>query len=222
MSLKPGSNKVIFLFLFWFTNMARSSAQDQTTDSLKNVLSTLPDSRQKVQVLLEISQTYLNTSLKDAFDYTTHARDIASQVKDDEGLADSYRRLGIIFKRQGRSSEALDAYAASLQIFKKKKDLIGQSIILNNLGSLFEDQAVQGSLSGLGQLSNMAKGQETKALEYYFQALKLGEQAKDNRRIVTTLNNMNCVKNQIYFLAKRTFVVGLVLCSPGCNCKCLF
>jgi len=114
MSLKTDLHKAIFLFLCCFINIV-SFSQDRTIDSLKNVLATLPDSRQKVQVLLEICQTYLNKVAQDtALDYATRARDIASKIEYDQGLADSYRFLGLVYKRQGRFLEALDPYAASL------------------------------------------------------------------------------------------------------------
>jgi two-component system, NtrC family, sensor kinase len=191
MSLKPTPHKAIFLFIFCFINIM-SVSQDKTTDSLKNVLITLPDSRQKVQVLLEISQSYINTSILQVLDYATRARDIASKLEYDQGLADSYRLLGLAYKRQGRILEALDAYGASLEILKKMKDLAGQSRILNNLGSLYGDEALGGG-SKAGQLGTMAEGQETKAVEYYLQALKLAEQAKDSHRVVIALSNIGVV-----------------------------
>jgi class 3 adenylate cyclase/Tfp pilus assembly protein PilF len=170
MKLSPG--KTTFLFLFFFTAML-SFGQDQTIDSLKNVSSGLQDSPQKVQVLLEISQNYLNTSIEDAVSNATAAKDLAVKLGYDEGLGDAYRLLGVYYKKWGKYRESLDAYTSSLEIYKKIKDLGSQSRILNNFGSLYADQ-----------------GQETKALEYYFQALKLGEQAIDNYRIVTALSNI--------------------------------
>ena len=76
-------------------------------------------------------------------------------------------------------------------------DLAGQSRILNNFGSLYGDQ-----------------GQETKGLEYYFQALKLGEQANDKSRIVTTLSNIGNIylnKPNTYDKALEYFLRALPL-----------
>jgi len=172
MSFKLRPGKATFLFLFFL--IGRSVfAQDQMIDSLKNVLSRLHDSPEKVQVLLAISQNYLNTSIEDAVGNATAAKDLAGKLGYNEGLGDAFRLLGVYFKKWGKYRESLDAYTSSLEIYKNIKDLASQSRILNNFGSLYADQ-----------------GQETKALEYYFQALKLGEEAKNDYRIVTALSNI--------------------------------
>jgi class 3 adenylate cyclase len=74
---------------------------------------------------------------------------------------------------------------------------VRQSIVLNKFGTLYEEQA-----------------QETKALEYYFLALKLGEQAIDKKRIVTTLNNIGNLylnKPKTYDKALEYFLRALPL-----------
>jgi len=198
MSLKSELGKATFLLLFFFMHIV-SSGQDQTIDSLKNVSSGLPDSPEKVQVLLAISQNYLNSSLKDAVDFANAAKDLSLKIKYDAGLANSYRFLGATYKKQGKFPETLDAYTASLEIFTRMGDLVGQSLILNNFGSLYGDQ-----------------GQETKGLEYYFQSLKLGEQANDNKRIVTTLSNIGNIylnKPNTYDKALEYFLRALPLAN---------
>src|SRR5438128_5135016 len=77
------------------------------------------------------------------------------------------------------------------------KDLASQSRVLNNFGALYADQ-----------------GQETKSLEYYFEALKLGEQANDTSRIVTTLSNIGNIylnKPNTYDKALEYFLRALPL-----------
>ena len=171
MSLNGSARTTLFILLFFITGVA--FGQDPTIDSLKNVLSRLKDSPEKVQVQLALSQNYLNYSIEDAVSNATAAKDLANRLEYNEGLGDAYRLLGVYYKKWGKYRESLDAYTASLEIYKNIKDLGSQSRILNNFGSLYADQ-----------------GQETKALEYYFQALKLGEDAKNNYRIVTALSNI--------------------------------
>src|SRR5689334_19631057 len=172
MRLKPRPHKITYLFLFLFIGIL-SSAQDQTIDSLKTVSSRLKDSPEKVQVLLAISKASLNSSLEDAVGYANTAKDLSIKIKYDAGLANAYRFLGAAYKKQGKFPETIDAYTASQEIFTRMGDLVGQSLIQNNFGSLYGDQ-----------------GQETKALEYFFQSLKLGEKENDNMRIVTALSNI--------------------------------
>ena len=170
-----GPAKTTLILLLFFRSML-AFAESPTIDSLKNVLSTLPDSIKKAQVLLQISQEYESSSLEDAITYVNLAKELSVKLNYTEGLANSFWFMGKYYKKLGKYPEALDAYSASLNFFKKKNDLVGQSIILNNMGSLYQDQ-----------------GQETKALEYYFQALKLGEKAENKTRIVTALGNIGVV-----------------------------
>ncbi len=196
--MKLGPGKTSFL-LFFFLMPFVSPCQDPTIDSLKNVLPGLKDSPEKVKALLELGQNYLNTSIEDAVGYATEAKDLAGKISSDAGLADSYRVLGVFYKKWGKYRESLDAYTSSLEIYKKMNDLAGQSRILNNFGSLYGDQ-----------------GQETKGLEYYFQALKLGEQANDTPRIVTTLNNIGNIylnKPNTYDKALEYFLRALPLAN---------
>ena len=97
----------------------------------------LQDSPEKVQVLLQISQNYLNTSIEDAIAYANAAKDLSIKIRYNEGLANAYRFLGIYIKNGANIRESLDAYTSSLEIYTKMKDLAGQSIILNNFGSLY-------------------------------------------------------------------------------------
>lgn len=196
MRLKLGPGNTTFLLLFFFMPFV-SPAQDRTIDSLKNVASGLKDSPEKVRTLLEIGQSYLNTSIEGAVAFATAAKDLSGKIGYDAGLADSYGVLGVYYKKWGKYRESLDAYTSSLDIYRKLKDLTGQSRILNNFGSLYGDQ-----------------GQETKGLEYYFQALKLGEQANDTTRIVFTLNNIGNIylnKPNTYDKALEYFLRALPL-----------
>jgi adenylate cyclase len=174
MRLNGPAKTTLFLLLFFKSMLAL--AEDPTIDSLKNLLSTLPDSIKKAQVLLELSQEYENSSLGDAINYVNLAKNLSRKLNYDEGVAKSFWYLGKYYKKLGKYPETLDAYSTALDIFKKQNDLKGQSIILNNLGSLYGDQ-----------------GQETKALEYYFQGLKLAEKAEDTTRIVVTLGNIGYI-----------------------------
>jgi class 3 adenylate cyclase len=166
------SRRITLLLVLLFINIC-SFEQDETVDSLKTVLSSLGDSPQKVDLLLQLSQEYQSTSLTDAVAYADSARDLAARLSYRQGVGNSYRFLGNYYKRLGKYPESIDAYSQGLEVFTETKDLVGQSIMLNNFGSLYT-----------------AQGQEAKALDYYFKALKLGEEAKDNKRIVTTLSNI--------------------------------
>src|SRR5689334_16035571 len=106
-----------FLLLFFIINRVLAFGQDQLVDSLKDALPKLQNSPQKVQLLLQISQEYQNSSLKDAVDYAGMAKDLAAQINYSQGLGNSYRFLGNSYKKLGKYSESLDAYAEGLKAF---------------------------------------------------------------------------------------------------------
>src|SRR5438045_987850 len=133
-------NSKTSLLLFFIIISILAFGQDQTIDSLKSAMSKLQESPEKVQMLLRISRNYQSTSLKDAVDYATLARDLSVKIKYDEGIGNSYSLLGNCYKRLGKYSESLDAYSAGLDVFIKMKNLVGQSIILNNFESLYANQ----------------------------------------------------------------------------------
>src|SRR6185369_18070764 len=108
MFLNGPAKTTLFLLLFFKSILA--FAEDPTIDSLKNVLSGLKDSHEKVQTLLQLSQEYLNTSLTDALNYATAAKDMSIKINYDEGLANSYRFLGNYYKKLGQYPETIDAY----------------------------------------------------------------------------------------------------------------
>src|SRR5262249_20748661 len=119
-----GPAKTTLFLLFVFKSLL-AFAGDPTIDSLKNVLSRLKDSPEKVQTLLAVGQNYLNTSIEDAVAYATAAKDLSVKMGYDDGLADSYRVLGVFYKKWGKYRESLDAYTLSLDIYKKLKNLPG-------------------------------------------------------------------------------------------------
>src|SRR3954469_2154706 len=135
MNLSGPAKAALFLLLFFKSILA--FAEDPTIDSLKNVLSKLQDSPEKVQTLLELGQNTLNTSIEEAVAYATAAKDLSGKIAYDKGRADAYRLLGVYYKKWGKYRESLDAYTSSLEISRKMKDLSGQSIVLNNFGSLY-------------------------------------------------------------------------------------
>ncbi|HYK46713.1 MAG TPA: hypothetical protein VEV83_16160, partial [Parafilimonas sp.] len=69
------SRRITLLLVLLFFHVC-SFEQDETVDSLKTVLSTLGDSPQKVDLLLQLSQANQSTSLTDAVDYASSARDL--------------------------------------------------------------------------------------------------------------------------------------------------
>ncbi len=89
----------------------------------------------------------------------------------------------------------MENYNRSLDVFTSLNDKIGISNLLSNIGVVYKDQ-----------------GNDTKALEYFFNSLRNAEPTGDNLRITTALNNIGSVyqhKNGTYDRALEYYLKAL-------------
>lgn len=171
------SLSLIFFSTFCF-------AQNQETDSLKQVLSAEKEDSVRVNILLALSQKFFSSGPEEAINYAVQAKDLATKIDYTTGLAHAYKYIGIAYYMQGNYLASIDNYEKSLAIFKKLDDKNGVANILSNEGAVYFNQA-----------------DEEKALELYLKSLRVAEQINDTLRILTALQNIGA----IYFNKPSTF-----------------
>ncbi|MBB6462046.1 tetratricopeptide repeat protein [Flammeovirga kamogawensis] len=88
-------------------------------------------------------------------------------------IADSYTELARNFKALTVYDSAILNYQKALIIYQDKNDFIGESIVLNNLGSIHK-----------------IKGNFSKALEYYIKDLDLNRENDSERDMAIAYNNI--------------------------------
>lgn len=162
-------------FLFFFIPVICFS-QDDKTDSLKNVLKTLPDDTNKVNTLILLSRGYLDSSPKESDRYGYEAKELAEKINFQVGLGYALKNIGLNFYRQGKYIEALGLWEQSLHVFEKAEFKTGEANLLQNLGVIY-----------------FAQADDEKALEYYLRALKVGEEIGDMKRMAECQANIGAI-----------------------------
>lgn len=139
--------------------LSLSAEASQGPDSLQALLQEHSQhDPQRVDLLLELSRKYSNGSLEECQQYALEAKALAEEISYQNGLALAHKAIGLCYNRQGKFPEALSSWQQSLDIFTTIGDREGQANLLNNIGTIYHN---------VGDL--------VKALDYYFQSLKIAE-----------------------------------------------
>jgi signal transduction histidine kinase len=89
------------------------------------------------------------------------------------GIAAYLGNVGVVYKNQGKYSEALEYYLKALDINEELGDKVSLAINLSNIGVVYD-----------------IRSQSKKALEYYFSALKIFNELNDENGKAVTLSNI--------------------------------
>lgn len=179
--------KLFYIFLITLLQSVNNTfpAQDQLTDSLKNLLKTATHDTTRVKAYVGLSEV---CDVNEIADFTLPAIELCKanlkdlNVKDplyvfySNQMAIAYINMGYLSDHQGNIALALEHYHTSLKIVEKtnNKEMIAVSLI--NIGAIYSDQ---------GDFDN--------ALNYYNKSLKIREDIKDNYGIANSLNNLGDV-----------------------------
>ncbi len=177
-------NKAIIYFLFFLILLPGGYAAAQNkTDSLKKVIAETPDDKIRVEALISLSRTYFNDDIKLAMKYSNDAMALSEKTKYTKGVALAYKTIGNILYIQAMYTEAVNAWLKSVELFDSIKDIQNMAKTESNLGMVYFDQ-----------------GDDLKALEYYFNALKMNEEINDTLGTLIVSNNIGGV----YYNKKAT------------------
>lgn len=176
--------KKLLLFAFLHSCVLICAAQDDI-DSLKKILDTkVDDDSSKVDILLQLGKSYLETDPDITIQYAGRAKDAAVKINFKKGLALALKDIGLGHYMLGQYVETLDNWEKSLLYFDSIADQSNVARLLSNIGAVY--------------LNN---GDEAKALEHHLKSLKVAEEIKDTLRIVTAMNNIGVV----YMIKKATY-----------------
>ena len=145
-------------------------SQNPTIDSLSGVLDTIPDNKQKVDVLISISrQLYAG---QEARDYVHQAIRLANNIGDDETLATAYNHLAWVFSVEDNADSFKFYSGRAEKMLRDASDYKG-------LVKLYNSRAIVFFNFGQPDISN----------ESFKKAWEYDLKAKDPSSMVTTLNN---------------------------------
>jgi serine phosphatase RsbU (regulator of sigma subunit)/Tfp pilus assembly protein PilF len=189
-------------------------SQTRNIDSLLKLLPTLKEDTVKVNVLNDITRSYmteLNNSEKVA-EYSAKGFALSQKLNFKRGIAVGTFYKGFGFWSKGKYPEALVHYKKALEIMTEIKNLRGQSFCYLNIGQTYQDMgntpyALSYMLKGLkikeelndqvgleigyNNIGNIFfyQGNYTQAVGYYLKALKIAEERND--RLIASYANTN-------------------------------
>ena len=128
-------------FLICTVNSLPTRAQNKEIDSLKLVLSKMPDDTNKVNTLRllfisSIDKLPANKALLIVFEQLALAKKIHFQ----KGEAKAYQLISVGYESEGNLPKALDASLNALKIFEKLNDQIGIGASYSNIGLVYKDE----------------------------------------------------------------------------------
>ena len=165
--MKKSLHFFLISFTIFFSCIGEVFAQDKNTiDSLKQLIVTGKQDKDKVNTLLKLGDHYTFTKPDTALIYYHKALDVSEEIKIDKLIGKCFRYIGIIYYYQGIDNKAISYYLKSLEAYKKIDDKMGVSGSYNNIGLVYKNQ-----------------GDYNKALENYLRSLKIVEEIGEKKRI---------------------------------------
>jgi adenylate cyclase len=189
--------KFLFLLLPIVLSFHLARAQNDNTDSLKAAISKSTVNADKVKLLLRLAENYLNDDPAQTVLYAKEARDLATKIESEEGLAFALKDIGLGYYYNGKYLETLDYWEKSLQAFEKIKDSTNIARLLSNIGAVYFNNA-----------------DDSKALDYHLKSLRVAESIMDTLRMVQAYNNIGAVymnKDATHDKAMQYFIKAVPL-----------
>jgi tetratricopeptide (TPR) repeat protein len=147
----------------------------QVIDSLKSVLP-LREGKERLDVLLELSYEYLYINPEIASVYAMQVYEIADEQQDTIRLMRAFQRLGIAYRRLGKTDSAIQVLQKLQVMAEAKHDTVKLVSALN--------------LTGIALLH---LGSYDQSLKNHFHSLVLAEKTRDSVNVASNLNNIGIV-----------------------------
>lgn len=158
-----------------------SFATGQRADSILNLINKDKDDTSKVNHLNVLCITYCSLGKTDsAMKLGNQALALAQQISYPKGVGDAYNGIATAFFSKKDYSGALSNFQKAEKAFEK-------------MGTKGKEK-VQAMTASIGYIYE-AKGDYTKALDYYNKSLKRARTAGDKKEIATAINNIGNVYN---------------------------
>lgn len=119
--------RLFAVIYFLLTQVCYSQQPSNTADSLQ------------VNTLNRLGYETRLTDPEMTIGYGKRALKLASKINFKNGIAESFRVIGIGNYYVGRNDTAIAKYLASLALFKETKNLNGQAKLYNNIGNLYRE-----------------------------------------------------------------------------------
>ncbi|MBI3500158.1 MAG: tetratricopeptide repeat protein [Bacteroidetes bacterium] len=124
-----------------------------------------------------------------ALDYYLKALKIDEELKNKKAIAMRLGNIGNVYRNQSDYAKALDYYFRALKMKEEFGNKLGVAITLGNIGIVYDEEATIVSPDSIAERNRLY----TKALDYYFRALKIDEELGNKHEIANALGNIGIV-----------------------------
>src|SRR5258705_12766855 len=129
--------KLTILLILLSCSFSHVSAQDKTTDSLRQLLATAKDDTTKVILLATIARTYLYSKPDTTMFLAEQGIKMARKINFKKGELSCLRLTGNVFVNTGNYPKALEIYLQGLNIAEESNDELGIRVALSNLADVY-------------------------------------------------------------------------------------
>jgi len=130
------TGKILLAFLIGISAI-KAFAQGSDMDSLRRILATTKNSKQKIDALIKLSDDYSNSKVDSSLYYANALHDFAVKIKDRSAEGYALGNIGYYYMHQGNLVRSLQLALAALQIFEQIKDSVNIANGYNGLGHIY-------------------------------------------------------------------------------------
>ena len=169
-----------FLCSFFILSAWSAYGQNNTIDSLRNLLPTQKEDTGKVNTLIAIGKTFDQIGdNNNAMKYASDALALAEKINYKKGQANAYQRIGRGYDNQLNFTDARRNYSNALKIREEIGDQHGIAFSTQSIADTYSNQ-----------------GNYPEALKQYYAALKLFEMLGDKENIAASFNSIGYIHDQ--------------------------
>lgn len=150
-----------------------SQLKSSTTDSLLQVLQSLPDDSVKVMTLIDLSKEMMNGDLNLMFSYGEQAKQLSEKIGFPKGIVKGMNSMGVSLQMQGKTNASLEIFEVACKVAKDFGLWKVESTMMNNIG-----------------VNYYSRGDYTQAYVYHQSACKVARSKKDTLGIAINLCSM--------------------------------
>ena len=121
---------IVFLFIL----LASVCHAQDAADSLKKAINAAPNDTNKVNALIDLSKSYLESDLDAALQCANQAKNIAEKLNFPAGKGWALKKVGQVYNLKSDYVNALEAWKEALRIFDENGIKVGSANMLNNIG----------------------------------------------------------------------------------------
>lgn len=164
-------------------------AQDRAIrqDSMRKILSTLPNDTAKVNLLNTLAASYIQTNQDSTAGIAQRAKTLAGQIAYDKGIADATLYIAIVKRQRGNYIAALNEFISSIKIYEQLKATSSQGGGYLHIAQVYKD------MSG----SNLTLKYLEKGIDYSQLAYRLYHSTPDTAGMVDALNSQGIIYRDI-------------------------